>query len=62
MDVSTLQTIAILGGTGKEGKGLAYRWTRAGYKVLIGSRTPSKAIDTAELLNKMRPSVEHFIE
>ncbi len=36
-------TIAILGGTGKEGKGLAYRWAKAGYKVLIGSRSPEKA-------------------
>jgi hypothetical protein len=46
-----LQTIAILGGTGKEGKGLAYRWAKAGYKVLIGSRTPPKAIDAAKELN-----------
>jgi NADPH-dependent F420 reductase len=38
-----LMTIAVLGGTGKEGKGLAYRWAKAGYRVLIGSRTPEKA-------------------
>lgn len=36
-------TIAILGGTGKEGRGLAYRWAIAGYRVLIGSRLPEKA-------------------
>ncbi len=48
-----LLTIAVLGGTGKEGKGLAYRWARAGYKVLIGSRTPPKAIATAEELSMM---------
>jgi NADPH-dependent F420 reductase len=48
-----LLTIAILGGTGKEGKGLAYRWARAGYKVLIGSRTPQKAVATAEELSMM---------
>ena len=42
-----LLTIAVLGGTGKEGKGLAYRWAKAGYKVLIGSRTPEKAVTTA---------------
>ena len=36
-------TIAILGGTGKEGKGLAWRWAKAGYTVFIGSRTPPKA-------------------
>jgi hypothetical protein len=40
-------TIAVLGGTGKEGKGLAYRWARAGYHVLIGSRIPEKAVITA---------------
>lgn len=45
MDKETLMlTIAVLGGTGKEGKGLAYRWARAGYKVLIGSRTSEKAV------------------
>jgi hypothetical protein len=48
-----LLTIAILGGTGKEGKGLAYRWGRAGYKILIGSRTPEKAIRTAEEVSMM---------
>ena len=53
MNDTALQTIAILGGTGKEGKGLAYRWAKAGYKVLIGSRTPPKAIDAAEELNNM---------
>ncbi len=42
-----LMTVAVLGGTGKEGKGLAYRWAKAGYRVLIGSRTPEKAIKTA---------------
>jgi 8-hydroxy-5-deazaflavin:NADPH oxidoreductase len=48
-----LLTIAILGGTGKEGRGLAYRWARAGYKVLIGSRTLQKAVATAEELSMM---------
>ena len=46
-------TIAVLGGTGKEGKGLAYRWARAGYKVLIGSRTSEKAITAASELMEM---------
>jgi NADPH-dependent F420 reductase len=35
--------IAILGGTGKEGKGLAYRWVLAGHDVIIGSRQAEKA-------------------
>lgn len=47
-------TVAVLGGTGKEGKGLAYRWAKAGYKILIGSRTPEKAITTsAEIIEMM---------
>ena len=42
-----LLTIAILGGTGKEGKGLAFRWAKAGYKVLIGSRSSERAVTAA---------------
>jgi len=55
-----LLTIAILGGTGKEGKGLAYRWARSGYKVLIGSRTPEKAIDVAEEVSMMLGGQSHI--
>ena len=47
-----LITIAILGGTGKEGKGLAFRWAKAGYKIIIGSRDSQKAIETAAELKK----------
>ena len=47
MKESLLLTIAVLGGTGKEGKGLAYRWAQAGYRVLIGSRTSEKAVTAA---------------
>jgi len=50
---SILLTIAVLGGTGKEGKGLAYRWARAGYHVIIGSRTNEKAETAAGDLNEM---------
>jgi 8-hydroxy-5-deazaflavin:NADPH oxidoreductase len=45
-DVSAL-TVAILGGTGDQGRGLAYRLAQAGQRVLIGSRTPSRAVDAA---------------
>ncbi len=45
-----IRTIAILGGTGKEGKGIAYRWAKAGYKVLIGSRKQEKAEAAVEEL------------
>ncbi len=55
MNSSILLSIAILGGTGKEGKGLAYRWARAGYRVLIGSRSQEKAAGAArELLEKLQ--------
>ena len=48
---SNLPTIAILGGTGKEGTGLALRWAAAGYEVLIGSRKITRARQTAEMIN-----------
>lgn len=38
-----MTTIAILGGTGHEGGGLARRWARAGHDVIVGSRDPAKA-------------------
>ncbi len=46
-----LPTIAILGGTGKEGPGLAIRWAYAGYPILIGSRLEEKAQGVAAELN-----------
>lgn len=49
---STDTRIAILGGTGGEGKGLALRWARAGYQVLIGSRQADKAERVAAELNE----------
>lgn len=42
------EKIAIIGGTGKEGKGLAYRWALAGYQVIIGSRAIEKAQAASE--------------
>ncbi len=47
------KTIAVLGGTGKEGKGLAYRWARAGMSVMIGSRNVDRAKETASELNQL---------
>lgn len=49
--MSDKPTIAILGGTGKEGPGLAMRWAHAGYKIVIGSRQAEKAQATAAELN-----------
>jgi NADPH-dependent F420 reductase len=48
---ATLPTIAILGGTGKEGPGLAMRWASAGYPIIIGSRQLGKAQATAAEIN-----------
>ena len=48
---STQPTIALLGGTGKEGTGLALRWARAGYAVIIGSRSAERAAEAAEAMN-----------
>lgn len=48
---SPLPTLAILGGTGKEGHGLALRWASAGYPIIIGSRQAEKAEATAAELN-----------
>ncbi len=43
--------IAVVGGTGKEGSGLALRWAMAGYAVIIGSRAQDKAEQAARELN-----------
>jgi len=51
--LNPIHTIAILGGTGKEGKGLAYRWTKAGYRIIIGSRLQEKAQMAAEELRAL---------
>jgi NADPH-dependent F420 reductase len=46
-----LPTIAVIGGTGKEGSGLALRWAHAGCRVIIGSRTSEKAVAAATEIN-----------
>ena len=48
--MSDLPVIAIVGGTGAEGSGLAVRWARAGYRVIIGSRAAGRAAAAAESL------------
>lgn len=47
-----LLTIAVLGGTGKEGSGLAMRWALHGYRVIIGSRDAERAALRANELNQ----------
>src|SRR5215472_8228225 len=39
--------VAVVGGTGAEGSGLALRFARAGARVRLGSRSLDKAVDTA---------------
>ncbi len=48
-------TIAILGGTGDLGTGLAIRWAKAGHKIIIGSRTLEKAETAVTNLQKTSP-------
>jgi NADPH-dependent F420 reductase len=41
------RTIAVIGGTGPQGKGLAYRFARHGHDVVVGSRSAERAAETA---------------
>ena len=43
--------IGVVGGTGKEGRGMALRWARAGHDVFIGSRDAERARASAEELS-----------
>ena len=44
----TTYDIAVIGGTGPQGKGLAYRWARHGHRVVLGSRSAERAQEAAE--------------
>ena len=44
--------LAILGGSGNEGSGLALRFGHAGYPVVLGSRSPEKAAEVCAALNR----------
>jgi 8-hydroxy-5-deazaflavin:NADPH oxidoreductase len=44
--------IGIVGGTGPEGSGLAYRWARAGEHIVIGSRDAQRAMESAARLRQ----------
>ena len=49
------ETIAILGGTGDLGTGLAIRWAKAGHRIVIGSRTLEKARKAVADLQAISP-------
>ncbi|MYC20569.1 MAG: NADPH-dependent F420 reductase [Caldilineaceae bacterium SB0662_bin_25] len=51
----TKPTLAVIGGTGEEGSGLALRWAADGYSVLIGSRSRERAVAAAAELKSMMP-------
>jgi NADPH-dependent F420 reductase len=44
--------IAVVGGTGPQGRGLAYRFALAGHKVLLGSRDASRAREKADVITE----------
>ena len=46
------RTIAVIGGTGPAGTGLALRWARAGENVIIGSRDAARAKQAAEKIRQ----------
>ncbi len=50
--------IGILGGTGKEGRGLALRWAAADHKVIIGSRDASRGASKAAELDEGRGLIQ----
>ena len=56
--VDKRETIAILGGTGDLGTGLAIRWAKAGHRIVIGSRTLAKAENAVAELERIRPRSE----
>jgi hypothetical protein len=48
--------VAVIGGTGKEGFGLAVRWASAGHQVIIGSRSPDRARQAVERAAGLTPA------
>jgi hypothetical protein len=44
--------VAVIGGTGDQGMGLALRWARAGKRIIIGSRSAERAQQAAEGVRK----------
>ena len=55
----SLPTVAVLGGTGDLGGGLAYQFAKKGYRVIIGSRTAEKAsVSASEMSDRVGRTVE----
>lgn len=49
--MNQIQTIAVVGGTGPQGRGLAYRFALAGHQVVLGSRDAGRAGEKADEIN-----------
>ncbi len=57
MSMDSTTAIAVLGGTGAEGSGLALRWAAKGHEVIVGSRSAERAAATAtQLAQKLSAS------
>ncbi|MBC9733711.1 NADPH-dependent F420 reductase [Nocardioides marmotae] len=54
----TTYRIAVIGGTGPQGKGLGYRFARGGHTVVLGSRAAEKAEATAAEVTERLAGVE----
>ena len=50
-----MRRVAVIGGTGDEGFGLALRWARAGVDIVIGSRDHGRAQKAVERLEQIVP-------
>ncbi len=50
--MTSTRPIAVIGGTGPAGMGLALRWARAGETVIIGSRNEERAQQTAAAIQR----------
>ena len=51
----TTYDIAVIGGTGPQGKGLAYRWARHGHRLVLGSRVAERATQAAAEITSRVP-------
>lgn len=56
MSLADSRAIAILGGTGPAGMGLALRWARAGERIILGSRNAQRAQEAAEKIKQRTSS------
>jgi NADPH-dependent F420 reductase len=54
----TSYSIAVIGGTGPQGRGLAYRWVRHGHRVVLGSRSAERAESTAAEIRARVPDAD----